>query len=84
MLLQVRSRRDIARLTALITAISVCVPLIVVSTVLWHMPFHFKLPILAIAGLIPLGIAAPVSWLALSIIRQLFVKLDSGAQALPG
>ena len=78
MLLQVRSRRDIARLTALITAISVAVPLLVVSGVLWHMPLHFKLPILAIAGLIPLGIAAPVSWLALSIIRQLFVKLDSG------
>lgn len=75
-MLQVRSRRDIARLTALITAIAVAVPLTVVSIALWGLPLHVKLPILAISGLIPLGIAAPVSWLALSIIRDLFLRFE--------
>jgi hypothetical protein len=78
MMLNVRSRSDIAVLSTLITGISVMVPLVVVSIVLWNMPLHIKLPILTIAGLIPLGIALPVSLIALSIIRQIFLKLDGG------
>lgn len=79
MMLNVRTRSDIAVLSTIITGISVCVPLAVVSIVLWNMPLHFKLPILTIAGLIPLGIALPVSWIALSIIRQLFLKVEGGS-----
>ncbi len=79
MILEVRSRRHVVTLAVLITSISVAVPLIVVSAALWSLPLHAKLPILAIAGLIPLGIAAPVSWLALSIIHRLQLRLDGRA-----
>ncbi len=80
-MLQVRSNRDVLRLTIIITLIAVAVPLAVVAVALWGLPLHVKLPILAIAGLIPLGIAAPVSWLALSIIRNLFLRFDHIASA---
>jgi diguanylate cyclase len=80
MKIRIRNWWQVLGYSALVTLVSVAVPLIVVSITLWPLPFKFKLPILAISGFIPLFIAAPISIFALNILRliqETVEKLDN-------
>ncbi len=80
MRLRVRQWKDVFVFSALITALAVAVPLVVVSLALWQFPMSAKLPILVIAGAIPLFIAFPISVFALYLVRllsQTIAKLDN-------
>lgn len=76
MAIRVRSWRSVFIFSAAITAVAVIVPLMVVSGALWQVPFKFKLPILLIASLIPLFIAAPVSVFALYVVKTMHFTVD--------
>lgn len=69
--IRISSQRDIWIYTALITLISVAVPLAVVGAIFRNAPFGILRVALVIAGLIPLGIAPPVSYVALTLIRNM-------------
>jgi diguanylate cyclase len=57
--------------SALITALSVFVPVMVVSVSLWQLPWAFKAPILTISAAIPLFIAFPISVFSLNLLRTM-------------
>lgn len=74
MRLFVKTRKQVLRYTALITLIAVAVPVIVVGVVLYGVigvPWLAGLLGIAIALFIPLLIAPPIAYIALSIIRLL-------------
>jgi diguanylate cyclase len=73
---RVRSWRSVFLVSAAITAVAVAVPLLIVGGALWKFPLAAKLPILLIAGLIPLFIAGPISVFALYIVKTLHKTLD--------
>lgn len=77
MQLRVRTWRHILIYSTLITTLAVTVPLVSVSIALWQVPLHFKLPILGIAGSIPLFIAFPVSVFALYILKLVYQTVDA-------
>ncbi len=77
MQLRVKTWRHIFIYSTLITTLAVMVPLVTVSLALWHIPLHFKLPILGIAGVIPLFIAFPVSVFALYILMLVYRTVDA-------
>jgi diguanylate cyclase len=58
--------------SSLITALAVAVPVVIVGLSLFNVPLHFKLPVLIIAGLIPLFIAFPISVFALHMLRMVY------------
>ncbi len=78
-LLRIKSSRQVLWGTALITSIAVIAPVVTVSIVLtwWlRIPFGATVSILAIAAAIPLLIAPPIAFIALSILRLLTVTID--------
>ena len=77
MQLRVRTWRHIFVYSSFITTLAVTVPLVTVSIALWQVPLMFKLPILAIAGVIPLFIAFPVSVFALYILKLVYGTVDA-------
>ncbi len=77
MQLRVKSWRHIFIYSTLITVLAVSVPLITVTLALWQLPLMMKLPILAIAGVIPLFIAFPVSVFALYILKIVYQTVDA-------
>ncbi len=77
MQLRVRTWRHIFVYSSFITALAVTVPLVTVSIALWQIPLVYKLPILAIAGVIPLFIAFPVSVFALYILKLVYGTVDA-------
>lgn len=74
MKLRIRTKREVWTLTAAVTAIAVMIPLVVVSTAFALAPHPlyrvFQLPILAIAGMIPLLLTPPIAFVMLEIIRR--------------
>jgi diguanylate cyclase len=73
---RVRNWRAVIVFSAAITLVAVAVPLLVVGSVLWNVPFPDKLPVLLITGLIPLFIAAPISVFALYVVKTLHKTVD--------
>jgi diguanylate cyclase len=58
-----------------ITALSVAVPITVVTVALWNLPLSIIWPSLTIAALIPLFIAFPISIFALNIMRNMNIMV---------
>lgn len=77
MQLRIRTWKHIFVYSTLITVLAVTVPLVTVTVALWQVPLMFKLPILAIAGVIPLFIAFPVSVFALYILKLVYSTVDA-------
>lgn len=78
-LLRINSTRQVLLGTAAITAIAVAAPVLTFAVVLgvWmKVPLHASLGILAICAVIPLLIAPPISFFALSILRLLTVTIE--------
>jgi diguanylate cyclase len=63
--------------TVLITLLSVAVPLVLVSTILWYLPWPVKAPYLFLATGIPLLIAAPISYVALGMMKTINLTVDA-------
>jgi diguanylate cyclase (GGDEF)-like protein len=79
MRLSITTRKQVLQYTALITLISVAAPVLVVGTFLYGvlgLPWVVGLLGIAIAFLIPLLIAPPVAYLALSTMRRLHEAID--------
>jgi diguanylate cyclase len=66
---RVSNWKDVFVYSALITALAVAVPLVVVSIALWRYPFFVKLPILVISGAIPLFITIPISIFSMHMFK---------------
>jgi diguanylate cyclase len=70
---RIKGKREVWIFTALITAISVLIPLAIVAVTLGLSPEAYGvkhiLPWLAIAGLIPLFITPPIAYVVLNILR---------------
>jgi diguanylate cyclase len=76
---RVSNWQDVFVYSALITALAVAVPLMVVSIALWNFPFFIKLPVLAVTGAIPFFITIPISVFAMhmfKLVNQTVTKLD--------
>jgi diguanylate cyclase len=73
MQLRVKTRREVGIFTAIITAIAVTIPLVIVSATFALSPLHVGtdvvVPLLAIAGLIPLFITPPIAYVVLNLLR---------------
>jgi diguanylate cyclase len=73
MKLRVRTKREVWTFTALVTAITVLIPLVIVggAFVLSPIPYSnaFITPRMAIAGLIPLFITPPIAYVVLHLLR---------------
>ena len=74
---RIKSWGQVFAASAAITAMTVAIPLGVVGAILMPVPWIFKPPIFAIAGLIPLFITAPISVFALYILKTLHQTLDT-------
>lgn len=77
--LRIRSSRQVLWGTALITAIAVGAPVLTFSFVLFYwlkVPLANAIGILAICAAIPLLIAPPIAFFALSVLRLLTVTID--------
>lgn len=77
---RVNTWRQVLAISAVITALAVAVPLVVVGFTLWRVPLQFKIPIFVISGLIPLFITFPISVFALHMLKlvsQTITTLDS-------
>jgi diguanylate cyclase len=78
--LNVTSWRHVFVYSVVITALSVAVPITVVSIALWHVPWTMQVPALLVAGAIPLFIAFPISVFALNLLRMMnsvMAKVDT-------
>ncbi len=78
-LLRISSTRQVLWGTAAITAIAVAAPVLTFTVVLFfwlRVPLGGALGILAICATIPLLIAPPISFFALSVLRLLTVTID--------
>ena len=78
-LLRIRSSRQVLLGTAAITAIAVAAPVLTFAVALtfWmRVPLGAMVAILAICAAIPLLIAPPISFFALSVLRLLTVTID--------
>jgi diguanylate cyclase len=79
MRLRVTTWRHVFIYSAMVTALAVAVPVIIVAIFLFPIPMYFKVPVLMISGLIPLFITMPISVFALhmlKLVNQTVVTLD--------
>lgn len=74
--LRVLTWTDVLRFSALITALSVAVPVVLVSLLLRHLPLDVKMPYIMLSAGIPFLIALPVSIFALRMLMTINQTVD--------
>ena len=81
-MITVRSDRDVARYTVLMTVFAVFVPVCAVSSILYALSTYNTLPaglntlFLALSALIPLFITPPVAWVVLQLLKRLVLTTE--------
>ena len=78
-MIRVDSQKKVVMYTIAISAVAVCAPVMVVGvllTLVAEVHFHAFILSVAVAALIPLLIAPPVSYLGLSLLRHVTATLD--------